>query len=221
MRTLWTEAQIASLREHFPHRKTRDVAALIGRPEKSVSSKANELGLRKTAEYLASPDACRLTGQQGCTTRFTSGQRSWNKGTSYQPGGRAKETQFKPGRRPEDARNYQPIGSERITRDGILERKVTDDPTLLPARRWVAVARLVWEAAHGPIAPGLVCVFKPGRKTTVASEITADALELVTRVELMARNTLHRYPEPIPQLIQLRGALQRQINKRTRNEEQD
>jgi hypothetical protein len=38
----------------------------------------------------------------------------------------------------------------------------------------------------------------------------------------MARNTLHRYPKPIAQAIQLRGALNRQINKRVRaHAEQD
>lgn len=51
--------------------------------------------------------------------------------------------------------------------------------------------------------------------------VTPDSVELITRQELMKRNTLHRYPKPIAQLIQLRGALNRQINKRDRRAEQD
>ena len=38
-------------------------------------------------------------------------------------------------------------------------------------------------------------------------------LQLVTRAELMRRNTIHNYPAPIPQLVQLRGALTRKIRR--------
>jgi len=60
------------------------------------------------------------------------------------------------------ARNYVPIGSLRWSKDGYLERKVTDDPSLWPARRWVGEHRLMWEAAHGPIPDGHVVVFLDG-----------------------------------------------------------
>lgn len=53
--------------------------------------------------------------------------------------------------------------------------------------------------------------------TTDPAAITADRLELVTRAENMARNTLHRYPKEVAQLIQLRGALNRKINARTKD----
>jgi hypothetical protein len=32
----------------------------------------------------------------------------------------------------------------------------------------------------------------------------------------MARNTVHRLPKPLAQLVQLRGALTKQINKRSK-----
>lgn len=60
------------------------------------------------------------------------------------------------------ARNYQPIGSLRWSKEGYLERKVTDDPSLWPARRWVGEHRLMWEQAHGPIPDGHVVVFLDG-----------------------------------------------------------
>jgi len=61
-------------------------------------------------------------------------------------------TQFKKGDRLGAAQhNYVPIGSLRVSKDGYLERKVTDDPSFVPNRRWVSVHRLVWEAAHGPV----------------------------------------------------------------------
>lgn len=64
-------------------------------------------------------------------------------------------------------RNYVPIGSTRISKDGYLERKVTDDHPV-PARRWVGEHRLVWEAANGPIPEGHVVVFLDGDKENVA-----------------------------------------------------
>ena len=60
----------------------------------------------------------------------------------------------------------------------------------------------------------------PGRKTTDPALITLDALELVTRAELMARNTVQNLPKPLAQLVQLRGALKRQITRRARATEE-
>lgn len=60
------------------------------------------------------------------------------------------------------AHNYVPVGSLRWSKDGYLERKVTDDPDLVPARRWVGEHRLMWEAAHGPIPDGHVVMFLDG-----------------------------------------------------------
>lgn len=125
-------------------------------------------------------------------------------------------TQFRKGeRRGVAVRLYQPVGTERVSKDGYLERKVNDD---LPLQaRWRAVHRIVWEAANGPIPSGHAVVFREGRKTTDASAITVDGLELVSRGELMRRNSYHtRYPQEVAQLIQLKGALNRKINARSK-----
>lgn len=149
--------------------------------------------------------------------RFKPGKKPWNTGLKGVTGVQAgcKATQFKKGRPAIESRNYVPIGSLRISADGLLERKVTDDPTLYPARRWVGVHRLVWESVNGPIPKGHLVVFKSGRKTTDIERITIDALELITRVENMRRNTIHnRYPKELADLARLRGVLTRQINRK-------
>jgi hypothetical protein len=154
-------------------------------------------------------------------TRFRPGHTTWNKGTKGLVGVQeaCRATQFKPGRPACEARNYRSIGSVRINGDGYLERKITDDPQIAPARRWVAVHRLVWEAAHGPMPEGHVVVFREGKRTTDIAQLTVDAVELVSRKELMSRNTLHNLPKPIAELIQLRGALNRQINRKAKEAE--
>lgn len=219
-RRRWTDAELDVLRAQFADNRTDDLAKTLGRSYAAVAGKAAHLGLRKSTAYLASPAAHRLDGLKGMGTRFQPGVPSWSKGTKgrvgVQPGCRA--TQFKPGRLPHEARNYLPIGSLRITHDGYLERKVTDDPKLAPARRWTAVHRLVWEAEHGPTPRGQVVVFKVGRRTTDEAQITLDAVECITRAQLMKRNTFHNWPAPLPQLVQLSGALTRQIRKREKAE---
>lgn len=218
MRRCWTPEEVVHLRLWFADHRTIDVARALGRPYTSVAQKAAALGLAKSKGYLNGSCSGRLDGVRGMGTRFQPGMQPWNKGQSYQAGGRSAETRFKPGRAPQEARNYVPIGTLRINRDGYLERKVTDDQTLAPVRRWTAVHRLVWIDAHGPIPDGHAVCFKSGRRTTELEEITPDALELVTRAELMRRNTFHRYGKDVARLVQLRGAITRQINKRAKDE---
>lgn len=219
----WSDDEIATLRQLYPNHKTEDVATVLGMPVERVYQKANSIGLHKSAEYLASPAAGRLDGVRGASSRFVKGQISWNKGLKGVVGVQeaCRATQFKKGRPAHEARNYSPIGSERITKDGYLERKMTDDPALSPARRWTAVHRLVWVEAHGPVPAGHVVVFKAGMKTTVADEITSDKLECITYADNMRRNTLHRYPKEVVSLIRMRGALNRHINQKEKQHAND
>lgn len=222
-RRRWNEVDLELLRRNYADSRTEDLAAVLDRDLQHVYAKAMKLGLAKSAAYLASPAACRLRrgDDVGKQHRFQKGQVPANKGLrrpGWAPGDMAK-TQFKKGRPACEARNYVPIGSLRLSKDGYLERKVTDDPTLVPARRWVGVHRLVWMETHGQIPPKHIVAFKPGRRTTDPALITLDALELITLAENMRRNTLHNYPREIVQVHQLRGAITRQINKRAKAEE--
>lgn len=208
------------LRLNFADSRTDDLAQALGRPYTAVAQKASKLGLRKSEAYIASPLAHRLDGLKGMKTRFKPGAAPWNKGTHYQPGGRCAETQFKPGTKSgRAAQLVVPVGSYRVNADGYLDQKISDQPG--PQNlRWKSVHRLVWERTHGPVPHGHAVCFKPGRRSTDAAEITVDALELVTRRDLMLRNTYHRYGKDVAKLVQLRGALTRQINKRARQEDE-
>lgn len=214
----WQLLEIVLLRRHFADSRTADLAQVLGRTYGPVARKASLLGLKKSEVFLNGPAAGRLDGVTGSGNRFVSGSVPWNKGKPFPARGRAVETQFKKGRPAEAASNYRPIGSLRINREGLLERKVTDDPALVPVRRWVGVHRLVWIETHGPIPAGHVVAFKAGRRTAELALITLDALELVTQAEMMRRNSFHQYGPEIAQLVQLRGAISRQINKRQTNQ---
>jgi hypothetical protein len=224
MSRFWTPAELAVVRTRYPDEQAATIARDMGRPIGQVYQCAARLGLRKSDAFNASDRSGRVRhGKQNeamRATQFKPGQVPANKGLR-RPGwapGRMAATQFKKGAMSGAAQhNYVPIGTERITRDGALERKVTDDPSLYPARRWNPVARIVWEAANGPVPPGHAVAFRAGRTTTNSARITLDAVELVSRAELMRRNSyLTRYPKEVADVIRLRGALNRKISNRSK-----
>jgi hypothetical protein len=222
--TRWSAEDDRLLRDRYPHEPAADIAARLGRKVTSVYQRAAKLGLGKSEAFYASDRSGRvLRGQQRPEIRasqFKPGHESWNKGLKGVCGTHenSRRTQFKKGAMAGAAQhNYVPIGSLRVSKDGYVERKFTDDPSLVPARRWAGVHRLVWEEANGPVPPGYAVTFLAGKRTTDVSLITPEILELVSRQELMRRNSYHtNYPKDVAHLIQLKGALTRKINRRSK-----
>lgn len=222
----WSERDLATLRRDYPDMPTEQLAWQLKRSVKSIFSRVQIEGLLKSAAYTAGKNAVEAERLRtmGVPNRFQKGLRPWNTGLKgLQVGGRAKETQFKKGQLSgQAAKHLMSVGSHRVNADGYLDRKVRSDG---PAqKRWVAVHRLVWIAANGPVPDGHAVAFKPGRRTAVLEAIALDGLELVSRQELMRRNSYHNnYPKELGRVIQLRGAVQRQINRRERlaREKQD
>jgi hypothetical protein len=126
-RRFWTKDEDRTLRRRYPHEPTADIARDLGRTLLATYQRAYGFGLTKSAAYLSSPAAHRLDGVKGAGTRFEKGHRTWNKGMSYQPGGRCRETQFKKGNRSLrwPAEDY-PVGALRINSDGQLDMKIKE-----------------------------------------------------------------------------------------------
>lgn len=214
-RFVWTDRACQILRDHYQDRSTREVAALVGCSERACYWKAASMGLRKSQEYLNSSRRIQNGFRFSPSTEFKPGHETWNKGMKMPDEVRQKvsPTMFKKGVLSGAARNkYVPVGSLRVTLDGALERKVTDDPNVPSARRWVPVARLVWEASNGPIPRGNCVVFKAGMLTTIEHEITIDRLDCISRGENMRRNSIHAHGPEIARIHQLRGAITRKSN---------
>lgn len=211
-RHVWTWVETQALVRCYADSRTDDLATALGISAEAVHRKAHKMGLRKSREFLASEASGRMArgDHKGRETQFKKGIVPWNKGTHHVAGGRSAETRFKPGDMPS---TWKPIGTTRVV-EGILQRKVTD--TRYAPRDWRPVHAMVWIEAHGPVPPGHVVVFRPGKKTVVAEEITLDRLELLSRRELMARNSVHNLPKELVQVVQLRGALNRKINARSK-----
>lgn len=206
-RRTWTDVELAVLRRHYADTPTMAIAEAMRRPAAAVYRKANALGLKKSAAFLASPAAGRLDGIRGSKTRFSKGHTPWNKDAKGLDLG-GKETQFKPGIRPH---NTQPIGSYRHDGGGTLQRKISNDKGS-NSMRWRGVHELIWTEVNGPVPPKHIVTFKPGMRTNVLEEITLDKVECISLAENMRRNTLHRYPKEIVDVIRARGVLNRRIN---------
>ena len=218
-RRMWTEAECELLRRTYADTLTADLAEVLDRPLGTVHQKARKLGLSKDKAWVTETARRRNADPSNGNrrTRFGAGQPPWNKGqkgvTGHHPN--TKANQFEPGHRPY---TWVPIGSFRIVEGNVLEQKYADDPGP-PGKRWKTYARLVWEREVGPIPEGMAVAFKPGHATTDPERITVDVLELLTRAQLMARNTVHTWPKPLAELVQLRGVLNRKINRKAKEAE--
>ncbi|HZP86634.1 MAG TPA: HNH endonuclease [Burkholderiales bacterium] len=216
----WTEEATALVVRDYANRPATEIAAQLGVKVHVVYKRAEKLGLKKSAEFYVSQGSGRISAllARGIDHRFKKGWPSARKGQPFPTRGRMGLTQFKKGQVPHNAR-YQ-LGDRRINSEGYLDRKISNDRK--GALNWTAEHRLVWIESNGPIPPGHVVAFKEGRRTTDLEKITVDALELITNKENLRRRSVHAlYPKEVVQLIQLKGAIRRQINKRERNASHD
>lgn len=209
----WTQPEEQLLTQLYPDTPMPALIKRLGFTASAIYQKARNLGLRRSPEYLASEHACRLRrgDNVGAATRFKPGHQSWNKGKrGLKAGGRSAETRFKPGNRPH---TWVPIGTEQI-RDGYLWRKVTDGHG---RHNWRQVHVMLWEQHNGPVPKGLILVFRDRNK----QNIQLDNLELITRAENCRRNSIHRYPPELKEVIRLQKKLERTIRKRTDEKQND
>lgn len=213
-RRFWIESDEKRLAELYSDTPMPELIEILGRPDHAIYGKATSMSLKRSEAYLASEHACRLRRENnpGVEFRFQKGQKPWNKGISFDCGGRSTETRFAPGTMPH---NNMPVGTERVTDDGIRQRKIRDDG---PAhRRWKSVHSLIWEEANGEIPPGHIVVFRDRNTEHLALE----NLELVSRSENMRRNTFHRYPPELKDTIRQLNKLKRAISEASDEKQND
>lgn len=102
------------------------------------------------------------TGRDG---RLVKGNVPPNKGKKMPFNANSARTQFKKGQRSgRSVENYKPIGSERFSKEGYLERKIHDG---LPLQsRWKSVHRIEWERVNGPVPEGMCLKCRGDRRNT-------------------------------------------------------
>lgn len=201
----WTPEEEAIMRRDYADTPTSELASRLGVTIKQVWSKAQTLGLQKSARYRRSSYSGRFRPgeRRGKPTEFQKGSTPHNKGQRVVTSGRSAETQFSPGNVPH---NTVPVGTAVTDCDGYLKKKIADNRNRFD---WQFVHRLVWEAANGPVPRGCVIVFRDGDRRNVA----LSNLECVSRAENMRRNSIHRYPPELKQAMRAVGKLRRTISE--------
>ena len=194
----WSPAEDELLRREYSDTPNRDLAIRLDRTRPAIKSRSTYLGLKKSEAFMASRASGRI---QPGTVPPNKGR----KGMRMHPN--AVRTQFQSGHRPH---TWRPIGHERVTKDGYLQRKVTD--TGYTPRDYRHVHHLIWEEAGREIPDGYALCFVNGDR----SDIRLENLELVHRADLMRRNTRHNLPPELREIHVLRAALHRKIRRRER-----
>lgn len=212
-RRKWTNEEDRIIVEHYPHTSSAELCDLLNCNVHVLYKRVEKLGVKKAPGFMSSFISGRFQRgeRRAPETQFKPGQKPWSYGKKIGTRGRTGETQFKPGIVPH---NYVPVGTEKTNRDGYILVKVRDTGTQW--ERWAFKHRLTWEQAHGPIPEGHLLNFKDNNRKNCALE----NLELVPRAEHSRRHGINQYPEELRRLMQLRGQITRQINKRSKSNEQ-
>ena len=210
---IWTADDDRILLAQYADTDTAVLAKRIGATMCGTYDRAHKLKLKKSPafiEKLLKIESDRLI-RVGAKSRFKPGLVPANKGLR-RPGwsrGRMATTWFKKGQRQgAAAAHYVPIGSLRYSKEGYLQRKVRED-IKKPQRNWVAVHTLLWEKNRGPVPSGYAVAFIDHDRTN----IVIDNLELISRAELMRRNTIHKLPKALKEVIFLKGRVLRKIHR--------
>ncbi len=211
--TKWSKGAITYLVNNYKNTRTDILAEAFKITIWQVYRKAHQLGLIKSEAFNGSVQNGRLNNltESGKRYRFPKGHIPANKGKKMTPElyERARQTMFKPGQVPQNTL----IDGMIVTRHNHKERDSKP-------YKWIRISKMNWEMLHvynwkqvnGPVPKGMIIVFKNG--DTLNCEV--DNLELITRRENMHRNTIHRYPNEIKQVIRTLEKL----NKTIRNHEQ-
>ncbi|WP_126244357.1 HNH endonuclease signature motif containing protein [Chitinophaga rhizosphaerae] len=189
------------LRKNYLTVPAKRMSILLGRSESAARQRMALLGL------VAPPEVIERFRKE---SQFKKGQVSFNKGRKQSeycsPEGiaRSAKNRFKKGQLPPNTL-YDMAITVRNDKRGVPYKFIRVSQSV-----WIPLQRYVWEKENGPLARGLKVIFKNGD----TMDYRPENLEAVSCRELMQRNSVHNLPKPIVQTVQLRGVLNRQINKR-------
>lgn len=147
--------------DHAANMTTTEIAKRLGRTPKVILSWL----LRNKVPFQK---------QQG---HFSKGLVPWNAGKpmSKETKEKVANTFFKKGGIP---KNHRPVGSERTTREGLIEIKIAE-PNV-----WKLKQRHIWEEHNGAIPPGYKIVFRDGNP----KNLDIANLEKIHTTNLLFRN---------------------------------
>ena len=187
----------------YPNHSSKYIAELLGVTISKVYNTAWAANVKKSAEYMLTPESGRII-EPSVANQFKPGHTPHNKGKQmdaeiYE---KVAPTMFKKGNKPA---NTKPVGTINVRLDSQNRPyqyiKIKDS-------HWELLQRYVWTKANGEIPRGSVVIFLDGNYLNC--ELTN--LQVITRRENMARNTIQRYPAELQEIMKLTCKLKRKTN---------
>jgi len=187
----------------YPHHSSKYIAKLLGVTISKVYNTAWGAKVKKSAEYMLTPASGRII-EPSVANQFKPGHTPHNKGKQmdaeiYE---KVAPTMFKKGNKPA---NTKPNGTINVRADSsgrfYQYIKIKDC-------HWELLQRHVWTKANGEIPRGSVVIFLDGNYLNCE----LSNLQVITRKENMARNTIQRYPAELQEVMKLTSKLKRKTN---------
>ena len=189
--------------ELYPNHSSKYIAELLGVTISKVYNTAWGAKVKKSAEYMLTPASGRII-EPSIPNQFKPGHTPHNKGKQmdaeiYE---KVAPTMFKKGNKPY---NTKPVGTINIRLDTqgrpYQYIKIKDS-------HWELLQRYVWTKANGEIPRGSVVIFLDGNYLNCE----LSNLQVITRKENMARNTIQRFPAELQEIMKLTCKLKRKTN---------
>lgn len=184
-------AEVQEILEAYPNTKASVLAEKHGVPVSKIYATAKRCGVKKSPEFLAGPDSGRMVKGQSLSpeTRFQKGMPSARKG---------KKMEFKTaGAEQKSAANRWKKGQKpfNIAQDGEVRWRegFGYHYIRISENNWELYHRWLWVQEHSLIPEDGNIVFKDGNPKNCVLE----NLECISNKELMARNTIARYPREL------------------------
>ena len=187
----------------YPHHSTKYIAELLGVSISKVYNTAWDAKVKKSAQYMLTPESGRII-EPSVANQFKPGHTPHNKGKqiSAEIYEKVAPTMFKRGNKPH---NTKPNGTINVRADtqGRLYQYIK-----IKDCQWELLQRHVWTQANGEIPPGSVVIFLDGNYLNCE----LNNLQVISRRENMARNTIQRYPAELQEVMKLTCKLKRKTN---------
>ena len=187
----------------YPHHSSKYIAELLGVSITKVYNTAWAANVKKSAEYMLTPESGRII-EPSVANQFKPGHTPHNKGKqmSAEIYEKVAPTMFKRGNKPH---NTKPVGTINVRADtqGRLYQYIK-----IKDCQWELLQRHVWTQANGEIPPGSVVIFLDGNYLNCE----LNNLQVISRRENMARNTIQRYPAELQEVMKLTSKLKRKTN---------
>ena len=187
----------------YPNHSSKYIAELLGVSITKVYNTAWAANVKKSAEYMLTPESGRII-EPSVANQFKPGHTPHNKGKqiSAEIYEKVAPTMFKRGNKPH---NTKPNGTINVRADksGRLYQYIK-----IKDCQWELLQRHVWTQANGEIPPGSVVIFLDGNYLNC----DLSNLQVITRKDNMARNTIQRYPAELQEIMKLTSKLKRKTN---------